>query len=121
MEAREAFSGDYDVLVSDGFVGNVLLKTAEGAFNFAKSLIKRAAKGGLIAKIGAGMMKKSLKKSFESMDYDKIGGSPFLGAKEIVVKAHGASNAIAISSAIALAARLAEQNIISKIESKLKA
>lgn len=91
MEARDVLSGKYDVVVADGFSGNVLLKATEGACKLMLRQIKSAMLGSFRGKIGALFLKKPLKKVLKTFDYEAFGGSVFLGTKGIVVKAHGSS------------------------------
>ena len=108
MEAREAFSGDYDVLVCDGFVGNVLLKTAEGAMKLVMTHVKRKLSRGFFTKLGAFMVRGKLQTLRKELGEEEVGGSIFLGLKKPVVKAHGNSRAHSFASAILLASKSGE-------------
>lgn len=119
MEARDAVSGDYDVLVADGFVGNVMLKSLEGATNLIMTALKQSVMERTLSKIGAVLMKPSLKKLKNRLDYNKLGGAPFLGCKKIVIKTHGSSKASTITATILQAASMAKQNLIEKIQTGL--
>jgi len=116
MEARDAFSGDYDVLVCDGFVGNVLLKTAEGAMKLVGARLKKSLKSGIISTFGALMVKGKLKKMSRELGEEAAGGAIFIGAKKTVVKAHGSSNAHAFCNAILLASRAMQSDLSESIE-----
>lgn len=111
MEARDAFSGDYDVLVADGFVGNVLLKTAEGAFKFISTKIKKICKSGVRGVTGGLLLKSKLKKMGRSVSEDAVGGTILIGIKKTVVKAHGNSKAPAFTSAIDVALDAAQADL----------
>lgn len=101
MEAREMLSGDYDVLVCDGFTGNVALKSVEGGIKTIMEVLKQEIKaGGIKSKIGYLFMKKSLKNLKARMNYTDVGGSPFLGIDKILVKSHGSSKARTIYSCV---------------------
>lgn len=100
MEARDALSGDYDVIVTDGFAGNVLLKSIEGSVKMAMSLVKDAMMSSFKSKIGALLCKKSLGKVKDKLDYNKYGGSFFVGCKKTIIKSHGSSKDITIMAAI---------------------
>ncbi|MBQ8451385.1 MAG: phosphate acyltransferase PlsX [Clostridia bacterium] len=101
MEAREMLSGDYDVLVCDGFTGNVAMKSAEGTMNAFYKLLKAQIKnGGLGTKLGALMMKKAFKNIGNHLNYTDVGGSPFLGLNKILIKSHGSSKAKTIYSCV---------------------
>lgn len=115
VEGRDTFTGDVQVVVADGFVGNVILKTAEGALKMVSKLIKQECYAsplnmlmGLIAKpIFAGIKKR--------LDYEKIGGALLLGVKGVSVISHGSSNAYAIKNAIRVAKEAVEKNVNEKI------
>lgn len=119
MEARDALSGDYDVLVCDGFTGNVLLKATEGAISLVMSEMKSAFKSSLKAKIGAGLAMKSLKSMKNKLDYNKVGGCPFLGCSKTIIKSHGSSNADAIFASIVQARKHTLANINEKISNQI--
>lgn len=109
MEAREILSGDYDVVVSDGFSGNIALKACEGtALAFMTLLKEGIVNGGLRAKVGYFMLKPVLKSLKTTMDYNAYGGAVMLGLEKVVVKAHGSSKAKSVSAAILQALSLAE-------------
>ncbi|MDD4839457.1 MAG: phosphate acyltransferase PlsX [Clostridia bacterium] len=115
-EARDILSGEFDVVVSDGFDGNIALKSAEGTANAIFTLLKQSIKdGGLRAKIGAGLLLPSLKVLKKKMDYNENGGACFLGVKKVVVKSHGASKAKSISASILQAVQLVKGGVIEKI------
>lgn len=118
MEGRDILSGQYDVVVCDGFTGNVALKSCEGTagaiFNVLKSEINS---GGLKAKLGALLLKNVLKGVKKKLDYNEIGGAGFLGVNKIVVKAHGSSGSKAFSAAIEQARKMAQNDILGKIKS----
>ena len=120
MEARDALSGDYDVLVADGFAGNILLKSIEGTVNMILSALKQSIMERTLSKIGAALMKPSFKKLKERLDYNKMGGAPFLGCKKIVIKTHGSSKAESIAAAILQAQTMAKMGLIEKIKSGLE-
>lgn len=120
VEAREYMSGNVDVMVSEGFAGNVLLKGSEGAVAAVLSLLKHSIKSHLSSKIGALFMRKTFKELKSRMDVlGKHGGSPFLGCKKLVMKNHGSSSRINISSSIDQAILLHENKLIEKIETLL--
>ncbi len=118
MEGRDILSGQYDVVVCDGFTGNVALKSCEGTagaiFNVLKSEINS---GGLKAKLGALLLKNVLRGVKKKLDYNEIGGAGFLGVNKIVVKAHGSSGSKAFSAAIEQARKMAQNDILGKIKS----
>ena len=121
MEAREMFSGDYDVLVSDGFTGNVALKSAEGTINTFMSVLKQEIKGGgLRAKIGYLFMKKAFKNLKKRLNYTEVGGSPFLGIEKILVKSHGSSKAKTIYACVRQVIDIHNSNYIEKMREGIK-
>ena len=115
-EARDMLTGDFDVVVSDGFAGNVALKTAEGTANLLLKLIKKGVySGGLKTKLGAAMLKPVFKDVKTKLDFNAVGGACFLGINKVIVKAHGASKRGAISASILQAQDLASKNVCEKI------
>ncbi|HAE89197.1 MAG TPA: phosphate acyltransferase PlsX [Clostridiales bacterium] len=101
VEARDILSGEVDVVVADGFDGNVALKSAEGTANAVFSLLKQGIyAGGTRAKLGALLLKPVFKGLKKKLDYNEHGGAAFLGLKKPVVKAHGASKAKSVCGAI---------------------
>lgn len=120
MEARELISGDYDVVVSDGFNGNVALKASEGVAMGMMKMIKQSInEGGIRAKLGALLMKPALYKVKDRMDYSSKGGAAFLGIEKVIIKSHGSSKAPSICASILQAKQLAENNVIERIKSGL--
>ena len=119
IEAKDAIKGGCDVLVADGFSGNVLLKTVEGMGSFLGKEIKGMFLKNLTTKIAALMMKSSISAFKEKLDPDTIGGTPFLGLTRPVIKAHGSSGARAIENAIYQAVVAAEGNMAAEIEANI--
>lgn len=120
IEAREMFAGEVDVIVADGFAGNMSMKAAEGMGKTIFAMLRRyITEGGLRTKIGYLLLKPSLKKLKGLMSSDAVGGGVFLGVKKVVVKAHGASNAVAFKNAIMRAQEMAEAGVCEKIASAL--
>lgn len=120
MEAREILSGDYDVVVADGFSGNIALKGCEGtALAFMTILKNSILEGGLRAKIGYLLMKPVFKKVKKTLDYNDYGGAVLVGLQKIVIKAHGSSKAKSISAAIMQAVTLHNKGIVEEITKDL--
>jgi glycerol-3-phosphate acyltransferase PlsX len=116
VEARDIFGNNFDVLLTDGFTGNNILKTIEGtAYYILDELKSTVNKGGLLTKIGALLMKKSLYSLKSKIDYRQYGGTFFLGVNGHLVKAHGSSDSEAISNAIYVAQKASSENLVSKI------
>ena len=121
-EARDMLSGDFEVVVADGFDGNIALKTAEGTANLLLKLIKKGVySSGLKAKLGAAMLKPVFKDVKKALDFNAVGGACFLGVNKVVVKAHGASARGAFCASILQAKGLAEKNICEKIKAGIDA
>ena len=115
VEAREVMSGNVDVIVTDGFAGNVLLKSVEGTAKAMSQMLKKDAKKNVFHMLGALMMGKfnGLK---NKMDMDKYGGAPFLGCKKLVVKTHGSANRENFKNTILQVVKLYENKMNEKIE-----
>jgi glycerol-3-phosphate acyltransferase PlsX len=96
MESRDFLSGNYDLVVADGFSGNVLLKSTEGTAMEMLKLLKRTFMSSLRDKIGALFLKKDIYKIKDFMDYNNYGGAVMLGVKKTVVKGHGSSKAVSV-------------------------
>ena len=120
IEARDVLSGEADVVVTDGFSGNVFLKSAEGVASIMSKMIKSAFKKNLWTKLGYLHVKKGVKEMSETMDYKSTGGAMLLGINGVVVKAHGNSDAYSFECAINVTKKLAEADIVSKIREGLK-
>lgn len=116
VEARDIPKGDYDVIVCEGFVGNVILKLYEGVASTLITVIKKGLMSTLFSKIGAAMALPALKKTLKSFDATEYGGAPLLGLKGLVVKTHGSAKAKEIANAIEQCVAFKEQNITEKIE-----
>lgn len=116
VEARYAMTGDYDILVTDGFSGNVFLKTMEGTAKLILTELKNSLYSSTKAKIGALLAKGALKKLKTRLDYHAYGGAAFLGVKKIVVKTHGSSNEVSTKASIRNIIRMHENNILQSIK-----
>lgn len=104
VEGRDIFTGDVDVIVCDGFVGNVALKLSEGLASSIARILKRELLGTTMAKVGAFLSKGAFKRFVRFVDYAEYGGAPLLGLNGIAVVAHGRSNVKAVASATRMAA-----------------
>jgi glycerol-3-phosphate acyltransferase PlsX len=111
VEAREVLEGRCDVLICDGFVGNVLLKSIEGVARTLFSEMKQAViKGGVKGKLGALLLKDTFKSLKDKMDYSQYGGSPLLGINGVCIKCHGSADATNVKNAILNQAYLLTKN-----------
>ncbi len=120
IEAKEAIKGGCDVVVTDGFSGNVMLKTIEGMGSFMGKELKGMFMQSIKTKIGALLVKSGLDAFKERLNPDTIGGTPFLGLQKPVIKAHGASKARAIENAVYQAVRAAEADLAGQIEANIE-
>jgi len=120
VEGNDVFKGTVDVVVCDGFIGNILLKTAEGVADTIGKIIKKDLKRSLISIAGAVLMRKVFKNLRVRVDYAEYGGAPLLGVKSPVIIAHGKSNPKAIQNAIFQAINSASSNLNEDIEERLR-
>ena len=118
-EARDIFTGNYDVVVADGFDGNIILKHTEGLAKALFTMIKEELMASLGTKIGAMLAKPAFRKVKRRMDYNAVGGAPLLGVNGAVVKAHGSSGGEAIENALRQARRMLEGDVVGKIRAGL--
>lgn len=110
VEGKDVFSGDFDVIATDGFTGNVLLKTAEGAVWAFGQLLKRQIQSSRVATAGALLMRSALEQVKKRVDYEEVGGAPLLGVQGVAMIAHGRSTAHAILNALSGAEAFALQH-----------
>ena len=121
VEARDVPLGAVDVVVCDGFAGNVLLKSIEGTAMFMGSLVSKMFKKNMISKLAAALVMKDINSFKKLLDYREIGGTQFLGIQKPVIKAHGSSDQIAFRNAIRQAEEAASRNISAQLEEGLAA
>ena len=119
VESRDVPLGAVDVVVCDGFSGNVLLKGIEGTAMFMGSLMSKMFKKNLLSKIAALLVMKDIKAFKKMLDYREIGGTQFLGIKKPVIKAHGSSDALAFRNAIKQAMDASDSDISADLEQAL--
>ncbi|HEX9918183.1 MAG TPA: hypothetical protein VGA87_03395, partial [Pyrinomonadaceae bacterium] len=110
------FTGAVDVIVTDGFTGNVMLKLSEGLQDAVISLIKRELSASAITKAGAMLARPAFQRLKKKLDYSEYGGAPLLGVQRLVVIGHGSSNARAIRSAVRIVKEFAEHGAGDRIE-----
>ena len=115
IEGNDISSGTVDVVVTDGFTGNVALKTAEGAARLVASWVKAALVASLRTKIGALLLRRQLVRLRERMDPSSVNGGVFLGVNGLVVKSHGGADAYGVKSAIEMAAELAKRPFLKEV------
>ena len=121
VEARDVPLGAVDVVVCDGFSGNVLLKSIEGTAMFMGSMMKKMFKKNALSMLGALLCKSGLKDLMKLLDYREIGGTQFLGIRKPVIKAHGSSDRLAFCNAVRQAKDAAEGDFTTELEQSLQA
>jgi len=119
VEGRDVFRGSVDVVVCDGFIGNVALKISEGLVEHIGSMLKKAIKSSLTSQIGYALSKRAFDDFRKRTDYSETGGAPLLGIRGITVIGHGRSNPNAIKNAIRVANELCRLRVNEKIEQEL--
>ena len=119
IEAKEAIKGGCDVIVTDGFSGNIMLKSIEGVGSFAGSALKTMFKKNLLTKLAALLVMPGLNAFKDRLDPNKVGGTAFIGISKPVIKAHGASNAEAIENAVGQAIQVARSGIVEDIQKNI--
>jgi glycerol-3-phosphate acyltransferase PlsX len=115
LEAREFFSGRADVIVCDGFTGNIALKVGEGLAELAQEMVREELGAELVSQIGGLLTRRAFARFRQRVDYAERGGAPLLGLAGLAVVGHGRSSPQAVESGIAMAARLAEQQVVSRL------
>src|SRR5438105_1577560 len=119
VEGRDLYNGKVDVIVADGFVGNVALKTSEGVANLVRATLKESLKATITRQVGYLLSRSAFADFKKRLDHTEYGGAPLLGVKGVCFITHGSSNANAIKNAIRVAAEFAELRINDKIEKEL--
>ena len=119
IEAKEAIKGGCDVIVTDGFSGNIMLKSIEGVGSLAGSALKTMFKKNLLTKLAALLVMPGLNAFKDRLDPNKVGGTAFIGISKPVIKAHGASNAEAIENAVGQAIQVARSGIVEDIQKNI--
>ena len=120
VEGREAFSGEIDAIVTDGFTGNIFLKTVEGMGKFIKKSLTESLKKNIWSKLGALTAMPAIKRFAKTMDYKEYGGALFLGVKKPVVKAHGSSDDYLFYFTIKQAENFAKSNTVEIIQEEFE-
>jgi glycerol-3-phosphate acyltransferase PlsX len=120
VEGRDIFNGDVDVIVCDGFVGNIVLKAGEGMAGMLLKIIKEEINKSGLAKIGAVMAIPALKALQKRLDYNEYGGAPFLGVNGVSIICHGSSKAMAIKNAVKLARDSVDNCLVEEIRESIE-
>ena len=121
VEGRDLYNGRVEVIVCDGFIGNVALKISEGLIEAVSSLLREAFASTLSSKVGYMLARKALQGFKKRVDYSEYGGAPLLGVKGVCIICHGGSNPTAIKNAIRVAAEFSDGKVNEKIERDLAA
>ncbi|MDH3216133.1 MAG: phosphate acyltransferase PlsX [Candidatus Krumholzibacteria bacterium] len=120
VEGRDVMAGEADVVVCDGFVGNVVLKFTESILSFTSQMVRREIKKSALAKVGAFLMKRVFFSFRSRMDYAEYGGAPLLGINGVVIICHGKSSVRAVKNAILMAQRSVSHDINAHIEERFR-
>jgi glycerol-3-phosphate acyltransferase PlsX len=119
VEGRDLYNGRADVIVCDGFTGNVALKTSEGLIEAVLKLLREELSRNLKAKIGALLSRQSFKRLKKRLDYSEYGGAPLLGLRGATIICHGRSSSNAIKNAIRVAKEFSENQVNAMLETEL--
>jgi glycerol-3-phosphate acyltransferase PlsX len=119
VEGKEVFAGNVDVIVCDGFVGNITLKISESVAQHIAGMLKKTLTSTLASQVGAMLSRNAFQLFKKQIDYSEYGGAPLLGVRGVAVIGHGRSNANAIKNAIRVAAELVRGKVTDKIEQEL--
>jgi len=120
VEGRDIYGGEVDVVVCDGFIGNVALKVSEGLVDLTKHLLRESLQASLTGKIGALLARRAFAGFKKRVDYSEYGGAPLLGVRGVCIVGHGRSNAKAIKNAIRIAKEFSEGHVNQRIEDELR-
>jgi len=121
VEGRDVFRGDVDVIVCDGFIGNIALKISEGLVEHIGGMLKKAIKSSLTSQLGYALSKRAFDDFRKRTDYSEYGGAPLLGVRGVTIIGHGRSNPNAIKNAIRVASELVKARVNEKIDQELTA
>jgi len=120
VEGRDLFNGHADVIVCDGFVGNVAIKTCEGTARLVRVLLRESLKSTVTSQVGALLSRRAFNDFKKRIDYSEFGGAPLLGVRGVCIIGHGASNERAVMNGIRVAAEFAQAEVNSGIEASLR-
>jgi phosphate acyltransferase len=119
VEARDVYSGMADVIVCDGFTGNVVLKTSEGLVEAIEALLGEELRGTFSSQVGYLLSRRAFRRFRRRVDYSEYGGAPLLGVAGLAIVGHGRSSAKAVRNAIAMASRFASSDFIQRVEQEI--
>jgi phosphate acyltransferase len=120
VEGRDIYSGNVDVVVCDGFIGNVALKVSEGLVDMVKHLLRESLEATISGKIGYALSKTAFADFKKRLDISEYGGGPLLGVRGVCIITHGRSNGIAMKNSIRVAKEFAQGKVNQRIEEELK-
>jgi glycerol-3-phosphate acyltransferase PlsX len=120
LEARDLFSGRADVVVCDGFTGNIALKVGEGVVEAVEIMLREEFSGRWLARVGALLSRPAFRRFRRRVDYAEYGGAPLLGVGKVTIVAHGRSSPRAVCSGIRLAARLTTERVVERLHDALE-
>src|SRR5207245_1780899 len=121
IEARRVYSGDADVIVSDGFTGNVALKISEGVVEMVETLLREELSSTITMRVGSLLTRRALRRFRRRVDYSEYGGAPLLGLAGVAIVGHGRSSAKAVRNAVAMAYRFAASRFIERLAHEIDA
>jgi glycerol-3-phosphate acyltransferase PlsX len=121
VEARDVYSGGADVIVCDGFTGNVALKISEGLIEMSEELLREELSSTISARVGSLLTLRALRHFRRRVDHSEYGGAPLLGVAGITIVGHGRSSAKAVRNAVAMAFRFASSRFIERVERDIAA
>jgi glycerol-3-phosphate acyltransferase PlsX len=121
IEGREIYSGAADVIVCDGFTGNIVLKTSEGLVDAVEALLGDELQGTFSSQVGYLLSRRAFRRFRKRVDYSEYGGAPLLGVAGVTIVCHGRSSAKAVRNAIAMAHRFASNGFIPRVEQEIAA
>jgi glycerol-3-phosphate acyltransferase PlsX len=119
VEARDVYSGDADVIVCDGFTGNVALKISEGLVDMVQNLLEQELSGTVTMRVGSLLTRRALRHFHRRVDYSEYGGAPLLGVAGVAIVGHGRSSARAVRNAIAMAYRFSANRFIERVQREI--
>jgi phosphate acyltransferase len=120
IEARDVYSGKADVIVCDGFTGNVALKISEGLVDVVEKLLGEELSSTITMRVGSLLTRRALRHFRRRVDYSEYGGAPLLGVAGVVIVGHGRSNAKAVRNAVAMAYRFVDSGFIAQVEQEIR-
>jgi len=121
VEGRDIYTGKADVIVCDGFTGNVALKTSEGLVELVEGLLSEELSSTISNRVGSLFTRRALRHFRMRVDYSEYGGAPLLGVAGVMIVGHGRSSALAVRNAVAMAYRFASDRFIERVEREIAA